>query len=70
MRRVVLRALGVYLLLAVIGRVAEQVGAVACGCEPGCWCKRPILSTFRWVFPYRHRGCGLEKPAEVADLIR
>jgi hypothetical protein len=24
------------------------------GCSPRCWCKRPILSTFRWVFPFKH----------------
>ena len=28
------------------------MGAVHCGCAADCWCKRPIPSTFRWVFPY------------------
>jgi hypothetical protein len=31
------------------------MGAVRCGCGADCWCKRPILSTFRWVFPWKHR---------------
>ena len=51
----------IYLLFAVIGRFVEGMGAVECGCSANCWCKRPVLSLFRWVFPYRHRGsqaCG------------
>jgi hypothetical protein len=62
-KRLVARVVGMYLLFAVIGRFIEKMGAVECGCDSSCWCKRPILSTFRWVFPYRHRGCGVEKPA-------
>ena len=46
----------IYLLFAVIGRFVEGMGAVTCGCSADCWCKRPVLSLFRWVFPYRHRG--------------
>jgi hypothetical protein len=57
-RRVGGYVLGLYLLFAVIGRFVEAMGAVHCGCEAGCWCKRPILSTFRWVFPFRHRLRG------------
>jgi len=57
-------ALGLYLLFAVIGRVTEKMGLVECGCAPDCWCKRPVLSLFRWAFPYGHHGYGLEKPAE------
>ena len=34
----------------------EGMGAVRCGCAADCWCKRPILSTFRWVLPWGHRG--------------
>ena len=68
MKRVVVGAVGVYLMLAVIGRFVEEMGAVECGCDSSCWCKRPGLSTFRWVFPYGHRGCGLDKPAEVDDI--
>jgi hypothetical protein len=45
----------------VIGRFVEGMGAVQCGCAADCWCRQPVLSTFRWVFPYGHRGadpCG------------
>lgn len=54
MRRVLLGTVSVYLLFALIGRFAERMGAVTCGCAPGCWCKQPVLSTFRWVFPVGH----------------
>jgi hypothetical protein len=61
--RLLRRALALYLLFAVIGRFAEEMGAIECGCGPGCWCKRPVLSTFRWVFPFGHRGanCGQQR---------
>ena len=55
-RRIIVRALSLYLLFAIIGRFVEEMGAVSCGCSPDCWCKKPVLSTFRWVFPYGHRG--------------
>jgi hypothetical protein len=58
MKRLVLRVVGLYLLFAVIGRFVEGMGAVACGCADSCWCHRPVLSTFRWVFPYGHRPGG------------
>jgi hypothetical protein len=51
MKRMLVRAVSVYLLLAVVGRFVEGMGAVQCGCADECWCKRPVLSTFRWVFP-------------------
>ena len=46
----------VYLLFAVIGHFVEGMGAVDCGCADDCWCQRPVLSVFRWVFPWGHRG--------------
>ena len=55
MKGILWRALALWLLFAVIGRVSEAMGARECGCAPDCWCKRPVLSTFRWVFPFRHR---------------
>jgi len=55
LRRVVKSLVGLYVLFAVIGRFVEGMGAVRCGCGADCWCKRPILSTFRWVFPWKHR---------------
>jgi hypothetical protein len=54
-KRIVSRLLGLYLLFAVIGRFVEQMGAAECGCSSECWCKQPVLSIFRWVFPYGHR---------------
>ena len=56
MKRVVLAALGVYLLVAVGNKVAEAAGVMRCGCGEDCWCQRPGLCLFRWVFPWRHRS--------------
>lgn len=61
MKRLLSRVASIYLLFAFIGRFVEGMGAVECGCASDCWCHRPVLSTFRWVFPYGHRGsdsCG------------
>ena len=49
MKRALMSLAAVYLLFAVIGRFVEGMGAVECGCADDCWCKRPVLSTFRWV---------------------
>ena len=51
-----------YLLFALIGKFVEGMGAVRCGCLDDCWCKRPVLSAFRWVFPWAHHV----PPATVA----
>lgn len=61
MKRLLIGVGSTYLLFAVIGRFVEGMGAVECGCAANCWCKRPVLSVFRWVFPFGHRGdmaCG------------
>ena len=61
LKRLVVGVGSIYLLFAVIGRFVEGMGAVECGCSAECWCKRPVLSVFRWVFPYAHRinrACG------------
>lgn len=58
MKRLVVRVASIYLLFAVIGRFVEGMGAVECGCANSCWCKKPVLSTFRWVFPVGHRSAG------------
>jgi len=55
MRRVLLVLAGLYVLFAVIGRFVEGMGAVHCECAADCWCSRPGLSLFRWVFPRGHR---------------
>lgn len=67
MKRVVGLAVGLYLMAAVVGRVRESMGLIACGCADDCWCKRPGLSVFRWVFPRGHKSSwtGGPKPPEV-----
>lgn len=54
-RRLLATLLGLYLTAAIVGRLLEAVGATRCGCADDCWCKKAGLSTFRWVFPWRHR---------------
>jgi hypothetical protein len=56
MKRIILVALGLYLLTAVANKAAEAAGAMTCGCADDCWCKLPGLSVFRWVFPWGHRS--------------
>ena len=66
MKRVLLLLMGGYVLVAAGNRVAEHFGVQTCGCAEDCWCKRPGLSLFRWVFPWGHRP---ERSAEEkADL--
>ena len=67
MKRLVFGAVSLYLLFAVIGRFVEGMGAARCGCHPDCWCKKPVLSTFRWVFPFGHKGDGGEDAVIGAD---
>ena len=66
MKRGVIVVLGFYLLLAVANRLAERMGAMRCGCAADCWCQRPGLSLFRWVFPWGHRSA--HAPDETAEL--
>ncbi len=61
MMRVLTKTVQLFLLFALIGRFVEAMGAVTCECNPECWCKKPGLSLFRWVFPAAHNigpGCG------------
>ena len=58
MRRLVLKGVAGFLLLAVGTRVAEALGIgqprFRCACAETCWCKQPgPLSLFRWVTPGR-----------------
>ena len=55
-KRILVGVGSTYLLFAVIGRFVEGMGAVECECAADCWCKRPVLSLFRWVFPYGHHA--------------
>ena len=54
MKRIVVALAGGYILLAVLGHVKERSGAVRCTCTEECWCKKPGISLFRWVFPFGH----------------
>ena len=56
MRRLVLVALSLCVLAALTSKVIEHFGGTLCECSAECWCKRPGLSVFRWVFPRWHRG--------------
>lgn len=47
--------IGAYVVVAALTRLAEAAGLHRCGCNADCWCQRPLLSLFRWVFPYGHR---------------
>lgn len=51
-----------YFQLAITGKLLERAGLLECECDRGCWCHRPVLSTFRWVFPFGHSAgpdCGV-----------
>ncbi len=64
MRRILLRLLGLYVLAGIVTSAAESTGMLGrtCGCQSGCWCKRPGMSLFRWVT--RKRWHHLQSPAD------
>ena len=33
---------------------------MTCDCYHDCWCRKPGLSLFRWVFPRYHHNPALE----------
>jgi hypothetical protein len=49
-----------YVALALIYRAREAAGRLTCDCYPDCWCRKPGLNVFRWVFPRYHRNPDLE----------
>jgi len=55
MRRNIVMAVTLYLSVALVTRAAEAAGVQRCGCSSSCWCRRPILSAFRWVALVGHR---------------
>jgi hypothetical protein len=65
-KRLLLVVVTGYVLVAAGNRVAEHLGAMRCGCAEDCWCRRPGLSLFRWVFPWGHRSA--HSAAEKARL--
>jgi len=50
--RMVRWVLGLYLLFAVVGRFVDGMGAL----RGRLLVSASVLSTFRWVFPWRHRS--------------
>lgn len=56
MRRIVGATIGGYVVLALLSKLVEGMGGILCECSADCWCRRPGLSVFRWVFPRWHRG--------------
>lgn len=67
MKRAVAWALGLYLVSALVGRLAESMGVVRCRCSGDCWCRQPGLSAFRWVFPYGHR-VDIERGIDLSPM--
>ncbi len=64
MKRLVFAAVGLYLVAALVTRVADWKGVrFRCGCEADCWCQRPGITTFRWVTPKRWH----HRPLTAAD---
>jgi len=43
-----------YVVLALVTRANEAAGVYTCAGYTDCWCKKPGLSLFRWVFPRIH----------------
>ena len=58
MKRLFRLGLLIYLGFAVRGLVREAQGELTCTCADDCWCKKPGLNLFRWVFPYGHHDLG------------
>ena len=56
MKKLVLWLALVYLVLALMSRAREAAGLLTCDCYPDCWCRKPGLSLFRWVFPRFHHN--------------
>jgi len=59
-RRIVLALVVGYVFVALVGRAKEAAGLRTCSCYADCWCKKPRLSLFRWVFPRFHHNPEIE----------
>lgn len=68
MRRLVAAPLLLYLLVALASRLVEHLGGMLCECSADCWCKRPGLSVFRWVFPVGIEGLPVPKTLTSAAM--
>ena len=66
MRRLLAALVALYAFAALMTRLVEAMGMRTCGCAADCWCKKPGLSAFRWVFP---RGHHLDWPDDSRTVI-
>jgi hypothetical protein len=55
LKRVFLLLGTLYIGAALVGHAQERRGAIKFQCQEDCWCRRPGLSLFRWVFPLGHK---------------
>jgi hypothetical protein len=60
-RRALTSLLVGYVVLALVSKAREAAGLLSCDCYPDCWCRRPGLSMFRWVFPRFHHHPAIEE---------
>lgn len=67
MKRVLASLVGLYLVAALMTWLAEAMGMRSCGCAAECWCKKPGLSAFRWVFPRGHR---IDWPDDTRPFVK
>jgi hypothetical protein len=69
MKRVATMLVGGYLTAAAVGLVRERMGLITCGCAADCWCHKPGLGAFRWVFPKGHKSSwtGGSKPTVLSE---
>ena len=59
-----------YVTLALYFRAREAAGLLTCDCYRDCWCRKPGLSIFRWVFPRYHHNPGLTgEEKRVLELL-
>jgi hypothetical protein len=57
LKRTVQATLLGYVVLGLLTRTLERARLYhRCECYPDCWCKKPVLTEFRWVVPYGHKG--------------
>ncbi len=56
MKRLLLALLVGYAVIGAATRLIEATGRITCDCYPDCWCRKPGLSLFRWVFPQFHHN--------------
>jgi hypothetical protein len=61
MKRLFLAAALGYAALGLLTRIQEAAGLRTCTCYSDCWCQKPGLGMFRWVFPRFHHEMRVEE---------